>query len=467
MAEAFSKIDQKRKQQASHSLQSFIETYLMGVLFEDPPSQKMRYVLDVMEKSLDESVPVQLMLPRGAGKTTATEALLLYLLLYGMRKFVVIVSANARSASNILRDIWRVIQDTDTPIAQDFPEVCLPYSLTGGATRRRQLFNGTSTDLQRTMTDLVFPRLKRKDGTEYPTSGSVLTVRGITSGIRGLKRNALRPDCVLLDDLQTSSTASNQDQVEKLYQLINADIMNLSSKGKIGVISCATPIMEDDLTYRVKKDVNWRTLEFPYVIKFPDDWAKGDKSLWSQYFKLYDDESLDRRKHTDSLKFYQDNKNEMDKGAELFSERYSPKDGQISGLQAIMDKLHLIGERAFMAEYQMTPVQTQNALPINPSIVVSRISPLHEMELPKENVVAVFASTDINASKYLTTTICAFLRDQTVHVIYHKFRKCCIHTNIPEQQYYKEVYDLLGVHGRELKKLCDDNHVKLTGWAID
>lgn len=407
------------------------------------------------------------MLPRGAGKTTATEALLLYLLLYGKRKFVVIVSANARSASNILRDIWRVIQDTDTPIAQDFPEVCLPYSLTGGATRRRQLFNGTSTDLQRTMTDLVFPRLKRKDGTEYPTSGSVLTVRGITSGIRGLKRNALRPDCVLLDDLQTSATASNQDQVEKLYQLINADIMNLSSKGKIGVISCATPIMEDDLTYRVKKDVNWRTLEFPYVIKFPDDWAKGDKSLWSQYFKLYDDESLDRRKHTDSLKFYLDNKDAMDKGAELFSERYSPKDGQISGLQAILDKYHLIGGRAFMAEYQMTPVQTQNALPINPSIVVSRISPLHEMELPKENVVAVFASTDINASKYLTTTICAFLRDQTVHVIYHKFRKCCIHTNIPEQQYYKEVYDLLGVHGRELKKLCDDNHVKLTGWAID
>lgn len=272
------------------------------------------------------------MLPRGAGKTTATEALLLYLLLYGMRKFVVIVSANARSASNILRDIWRVIQDTDTPIAQDFPEVCLPYSLTGGATRRRQLFNGTSTDLQRTMTDLVFPRLKNKDGTEYPTSGSVLTVRGITSGIRGLKRNALRPDCVLLDDLQTSSTASNQDQVEKLYQLINADIMNLSSKGKIGVISCATPIMEDDLTYRIKKDVNWRTLEFPYVIKFPDDWAKGDKSLWYQYFKLYDDESLDRRKHTDSLKFYLDNKEAMDKGAELFSERYSPKDGQVSGL---------------------------------------------------------------------------------------------------------------------------------------
>lgn len=98
---------------------------------------------------------------------------------------------------------------------------------------------------------------------------------------------------------------------------------------------------------------------------------------------------------------------------------------------------------------------------------MSRISPLHEMELPKENVVAVFASTDINASKYLTTTVCAFLRDQTVHVIYHKFRKCCIHTNIPEQQYYKEVYDILGVHGRELKKLCDDNHVKLTGWAID
>lgn len=141
------------------------------------------------------------MLPRGAGKTTVTEALLLYLLLYGKRKFVVIVSANARSSSNILRDIWRVIQDTDTPIANDFPEVCLPYSLVCGATRRRQLFNGASTELQHTNTDLVFPRLKDDNGGEYPTSGSVLTVRGITSGIRGLKRNALRPDCVLLDDL--------------------------------------------------------------------------------------------------------------------------------------------------------------------------------------------------------------------------------------------------------------------------
>ena len=288
------------------------------------------------------------MLARGCGKTTVTEALLLWLLLYGKRKFVVIVSANARSSSNILRDIWRVIQDSDTPIAQDFPEVCLPYSLVCGATRRRQLFNGVSTDLQHTSTDLVFPRLKNEDGKgEYPTSGSVLTVRGISSGIRGLKRNALRPDCVLLDDLQTSATASNPEQVDKLFQLLNADIMNLSSKGKIGVICCATPICDDDLTFKIKKDVNWRTIEFPYIIKFPDDCEKGEKSLWSEYFKLYDEESIEHRKHTDSLEFYKKHFDEMNKGAELFSDRFSKKDGHISGLQAIMERRHLVGEKAF------------------------------------------------------------------------------------------------------------------------
>lgn len=57
-----------------------------------------------------------------------------------------------------------------------------------------------STDLQRNSTNIVFPRL-HKDGKELPTSGSVVTVRGITSGIRGLKIGKLRPDTVLLDDL--------------------------------------------------------------------------------------------------------------------------------------------------------------------------------------------------------------------------------------------------------------------------
>lgn len=123
-----------------------------------------------------------------------------------------------------------------------------------------------STDLQHTSTDLVFPRLISDDGSEMPTSGSCLTVRGITSGIRGLKRGSLRPDTVLMDDIQTSASASSPEQVDKLMDLIKSDILNLSSKDKIGVIHCCTPIADDDVTYRIKQDPNWRTLVFPYIM---------------------------------------------------------------------------------------------------------------------------------------------------------------------------------------------------------
>ena len=61
----------------------------------------------------------------------------LYLLATGRRKFCVIISNNARAASNILKDIWRPIVEKDTDFAQDFPDVCLPFQVCDGAYRRR------------------------------------------------------------------------------------------------------------------------------------------------------------------------------------------------------------------------------------------------------------------------------------------------------------------------------------------
>jgi len=48
-------------------------------------------------------------LPRGSGKTTLASIAVLYLIATGRRKFCVIVSQNARSAANILKDIWRMV----------------------------------------------------------------------------------------------------------------------------------------------------------------------------------------------------------------------------------------------------------------------------------------------------------------------------------------------------------------------
>jgi len=49
--------------------------------------------------------------------------------------------------------------------------------------------------------------LVKDDGTPFQTSGSIITCRGVTSGIRGAKHGTMRPTLVLLDDLQDFETA--------------------------------------------------------------------------------------------------------------------------------------------------------------------------------------------------------------------------------------------------------------------
>lgn len=49
--------------------------------------------------------------------------------------------------------------------------------------------------------------------TEWKTSGSVISCRGIGSGLRGMKMGTLRPDFCILDDLQDGEQARNAEAV--------------------------------------------------------------------------------------------------------------------------------------------------------------------------------------------------------------------------------------------------------------
>ena len=99
--------------------------------------------------------------------------------------------------------------------------------------------------------------------------------------------------------------------------------------------------------------------------------------------------------------------------------------------------------------------------------MASRVSSLKELEIPSEGVQYICAATDVNASKWLTSVIMVFMRNQTSHIIWHKFKKSRIPANIPEHDYYQRLYNLLGEHGRELKKVADEHGFKIQGWSID
>lgn len=462
--QAFADINWERRKKASESLVSFIETYFIGLMIDDAPSPLFVEALEEMERALSQSRPYNIELPRGTGKTSAVEMAVVYLLATGRRKFCVIVSQNARSAGYILKDICRPIVEKDTAFSQDFPEVCLPFQICDGAYRRRQLYKGTPTEIQNNSTVIQFARLAKDDGTWHPTSGSVVTVRGVTSGVRGLKVGKLRPDTVILDDLQTSETATNPEQVQKLMSIINKDIMNLSSKGKLAVLMTSTPLCPEDLCEKIENDNSWKTTKHPAVIEWPDDIkAKPQDGLWAQYFRKYDAELAEDSSHEQSLAFYKANREAMDKGAVLFApDRFKPEDGHISGLQAMLEKKHLIGEAAFSAEMQMKPKKFRFAVDISPAKVLQKKCRDKMLEVP-DGYVFVAGAIDLNTSYAATAMLMAFKPDTTSHVLWHETFDMNIDQKLPDVAYNSAVHSQLLNVCQHVKSL----NVKIDGLAID
>lgn len=193
-----------------------------------------------------------------------------------------VISNNAASSSSLLTDIWRVIEVPDTDFANDYPEVCLPFTSAHGSFRRRQLYRGRSTEIQKNAGNIVFATLTKDDGTPFKTSGSIITCRGIGSGLRGAKHGTMRPSLVLLDDLQDFESAQNPSQVQKLVEIIQKDIIPLAGKERLSILQTATPICPDDLVEKIRNDKSWTTTTFPAIIRFPTKMA-----LWDEYFKLF------------------------------------------------------------------------------------------------------------------------------------------------------------------------------------
>lgn len=457
--EAMSKIDKKRRQKAEKDIVKWVKTYCCdGLMLEDEPPQKGEEVLREMFNATTSHSNYCILMPRGHGKSSYILCMTLFAIATGLQKYVVIISHDARAAGSLMQDLWRAVQETDTKFAQDYPELTLPFQVCQGSFRRRQLYHGKSTEIQKNAGQLVFARLQDESGVEMPTSGSIVTCRGVSGGLRGMKKGTLRPTLVLLDDLQTSEIAENPQAVDKLMNTIRKDIIPLAGKTRLSILQTATQICQDDLVDKIKADKSWKTTTYKAVIHFPKN-----RELWGKYFEIYDTESVQGFSHSESLEFYKKNREEMDEGSEVFNPtRFAKVDGHISCIQKMMELKHAIGDAAFMAEYQMSPLKTTFSIDISPEDVCRKIGSFKHLEVP-DQYIYVIASTDLNLSKYLTTTIVAFKKDMSAAVVHHEFDKCNIDLRLPDTQRNQLIYDLLSKHGKHLSELG----LKINAWGLD
>lgn len=111
----------------------------------------------------------------------------------------------------MMKDFYYILTNKDSAFVQDYPHVCLPFILNNGSTRRLQTYRGRDCGVERNATTISLARLVDEDGKEFPTFGSIITCRGVTSGLRGMRQGKLRPDAILIDDVQSHEAAHSQE----------------------------------------------------------------------------------------------------------------------------------------------------------------------------------------------------------------------------------------------------------------
>lgn len=460
LTEARKAVDWKRRRKAEKSLAAWAETYCVPALLYAPIEDAMRDIMGEMEAATSDSRPYQILVRRGGCKTTMAECAVAYYLATGKRRMGVVSSINLGQAKQILKDITRVF-DGDA-FQQDYPDIGCPIALLDGHTRREQRQEGHSVDYRVTADEVVLPTIT-VDGVPVPSSGSCIKARALAS-VRGTKHGTLRPDIVLLDDIQTTEIAQSSEQCAKVLTLIRSDVMGLAGLNKAAIINLATTIAADDVTEQLRRDKAWKTSFYPAILAWPDEWMRQDHGLWGEYLRMLDAEDNADRPHDGSMCFYVEHRAQMDKGAKvLYENRFSEKDGHISALQRLVHDWREMGDRAFQAEMQMSPKKERFAFEINPRIVLSRVRRgVPHLTVP-DGFVFVAAATDINPSYALTTAIVAFDRDRTAFVTEHVISRIRIDSRVNDTEYARKVYEALSEHGRAIRALG----VKIDAWGID
>jgi hypothetical protein len=414
-------------------------------------------------------------LPRGSGKSVIGETGCMWAALTGKRKFIVPIGSTVDNAQSYHDFVVTALTQNER-IHEDYPEVTTFFhALEGSAHKAKYQIDEReeSTGIRLKPKFIVLPNCKDKDGKPYPAAMCVIAIKSIDSRFRGTKYvridgREVRPDFVLLDDIQDEETAASDVLSQKMEKKVVGAVLGLA--GPRSKIACYFAC-----TIQRPGDVSWLFLDrdrhpdfsgdnIPLFISWPKDHAERG-GLWQGYEEIWRDTGAeDETRQARLNKYLQDNWKAMHEGA-VTSWPTRVREGELSAIQTGMN-LWLENGDQFFSEYQGAPVKEGvNLYDISPETVLKRTTSRAPFELPEWNEL-ITAATDINPSKALTTVVKSWGRDATNATIYYdRFEDSPLPTNndMSDTQKGQIIYEALQRVGERLLQLP----VKAKAWGID
>ena len=397
-------VNPERRAACMADLQLALETYFSET-FPLAWSHQHIEVIDALYQVLHHGGLFALGMPRGSGKTSLCIRVAILAVLFGWRKYLVLIGATQAAADQML-DVIRVELETNDLLLEDFPEVCYPIRCLEGVAQRSkgQTLGGEATRIK------WAPGRDRKCVLPFvadsQASSSVFQAVGLLGRVRGMQHTTpdgktIRPDCFLGDDLQTDQSAANVAQVQKREDTLNGAVLNLCGPGKrmSGLVTITIQKKGDLADRLLDRQLNpkWQGRKFALVERWPDA-----KELWEQYAEKRDqdlrDGNMDLPKAT---RFYRKNRADMDRGSVVpWSQRREPH--ELSALQNAYN-LKLDNPTTFDAEFQNDPAAsiTAEGLIAAPDAdqLVLRVSGYKQNEIPLE-AEHIVAGIDVQQSVF-------------------------------------------------------------------
>lgn len=185
------------------------------------------------------------------------------------------------------------------------------------------------------------------------STGIKIQAAGSGDALRGLNHLGARP-WILMDDIEKDPDVNSADYRDKMHEWFSSTVVPLGSPSPGGtkIIWVGTILHNDSVLNRVmKNDTRFKTKRYSAIVAWPER-----MDLWDQWGEILNSRDFEDAQNEDEAaqmagakagEFYEQNKKEMDQGAEvLWPERISLYD-----LMVIRQQNRL----SFLKEYQGDP----------------------------------------------------------------------------------------------------------------
>jgi predicted phage terminase large subunit-like protein len=314
-----------------------------NVDMDDAPEfhRKLAQILDSVS-NVNKTARIAWAASRGHAKSAyLSNAFPVHELVYRKRKMILIISETAEGSKKFIKWVSGQLKFNEK-LREDFGELLHP---------------------QKTKNE--------KDSEEafVTFTGAKMESTSLGKQIRGFRNGSVRPDLIILDDLESLDSNNTPELRQKWKNWFNQELMPAGDPTRTAVIFMGTLMHFDSLlNYVLNERKDFIKNRFSAIIEWPER-----MDLWAEFERIYKEyeptpEELAEMETSQeeggllstpnakaALRFYYEHKEEMDKGAKvLWPDRFP--------LPALMIERINIGTRAFNTEFQNVPIDESSQI---------------------------------------------------------------------------------------------------------